>query len=36
MITPERRLSDFERIVFRDEVRPDIAKSKAAGRRGLA
>ena len=36
MITPERWLSDFEKINIKDELRPDIIKGNAARLLGLA
>ena len=36
MITPERWLSDFEKIDIKDELRPDIIKNNAARLLGLA
>ena len=35
MITPERWLSDFEKIAIKDEIRPDIIKNNAARLLGL-
>ena len=35
MISPERWLSDFEKIKIKDEVRPDIIKNNAARLLGL-
>jgi len=36
MITPERWLSDFEKIEIKNEIRPDIIKNNAARLLGLA
>lgn len=35
MITPDRWLSDFEKIAIKDEIRPDILKNNAARLLGL-
>ncbi|MDX1782277.1 MAG: amidohydrolase family protein, partial [Thalassovita sp.] len=35
MITPERWLSDFDKIKIKDELRPDIIKNNAARLLGL-
>ena len=35
MISPERWLSDFEKIAIKDELRPDIIKGNAARLLGL-
>jgi hypothetical protein len=35
MITPERWLSDFEKIEIKDEIRPLILKANAARLLGL-
>ena len=36
MITPERWLSDFEKIAIKDELRPDIIKGNATRLLGLS
>ncbi len=36
MITPDRWLSDFEKINIKDEIRPDIIKNNAAKLLGLS